>query len=136
MQRVACHQSTMLNIKQNNYLMHLNANNRSRIFAVMKKARGDSPNSVANVLHTPVSTFYGEDVLEGFAADAEFLGKSLPLYAWQEHSLYSQLMVALSARVFDSFMHNPFMPNKMQPVIKRYILHHVQIRGSDHCVKY
>ena len=28
------------------------------------------------VLHTPIGSFHGQDVLEGFAADTEHLGKS------------------------------------------------------------
>ena len=27
------------------------------------------------ILHTPVGSYYGQDILEGFAADAEYLGK-------------------------------------------------------------
>ena len=42
----------------------------------MKKLRGNSSNTVTSLLHTPVGTFHGDDVLEGFAADAEHLGKS------------------------------------------------------------
>ena len=33
-------------------------------------------NSSTTVLHTPVGVFHREDVLEGFAVDAEYLGKS------------------------------------------------------------
>ena len=42
----------------------------------MKKFRGESKNVMTTKLQTPVGTFYGEDILEGFAADAEFLGRS------------------------------------------------------------
>ena len=47
-----------------------------RIFAAIRKARGDPPPTMTSVLHTPVGTFSGPDVLEGLAADAEHLGKS------------------------------------------------------------
>ena len=42
----------------------------------MKKSRGESSRCVTSLLNTPVGTFQGSDVLEGFAADAEFLGRS------------------------------------------------------------
>ena len=42
----------------------------------MKKFRGESRSVMTTKLQTPVGTFYGEDILEGFAADAEFLGRS------------------------------------------------------------
>ena len=76
LQRLVRHEATLLNIKLNNNLMHLNNSDRSKIFAIVKKARGDYSNTMTNVLQTPVGTYYGEDVLEGFAADAEHLGKS------------------------------------------------------------
>ena len=42
----------------------------------MKKFRDESfSNRATSVLNTPVGTFYGEDILEGFAADAEHLGQ-------------------------------------------------------------
>ena len=56
--------------------MFSDRNNRNLVFAAMKRARGDSSNTVTSLLHTPVGSFYGEDVLEGFAADTEHLGKS------------------------------------------------------------
>lgn len=65
------------NIKQNNYLMHLNHTNRSKIFKFMKRMRGhDHSPAMTNVLNTPVGTYSDEDILEGFAADTEYLGKS------------------------------------------------------------
>ena len=42
----------------------------------MKKARGEKSNNVTSVLNTPVGPYLGDDVLEGFTADAEFLGMS------------------------------------------------------------
>ena len=65
------------NIKQNNYLMHLDHTNRSKIFKFMKRMRGhDHSPAMTNVLNTPVGTYSDEDILEGFAADTEYLGKS------------------------------------------------------------
>ena len=42
----------------------------------MKKFRGQSQAVMTSKLQTPVGTYQGEDVLEGFAADSEFLGRS------------------------------------------------------------
>ena len=41
----------------------------------MKKSRGERSKPPTNILKTPVGTYLGEDVLEGFAADAEHLGR-------------------------------------------------------------
>ena len=38
--------------------------------------RGQKPPSKPLKLETPVGTFWGGDVLEGFSADAEFLGRA------------------------------------------------------------
>ena len=65
----------MKSIRQNNELMQLTARDRSKIFSLIKKARGEVSNSTTNILHTPVGTYYDEDILEGFAADAEHLGR-------------------------------------------------------------
>ena len=76
LQRLLRHESNLSSIKQNNYLMHLNKFNKSKIFAALKKDRGVFSNTMTPVLHTPVGTFLGDDVLEGLASDTEHLGKS------------------------------------------------------------
>ena len=40
----------------------------------MNKFRGEESNTITSILHTPVSTFHNDDVLEGFASYAENLG--------------------------------------------------------------
>ena len=56
--------------------MFCTKHDRNKAYSILKKARGDFSNkATTSTLHTPVGTYYGEDVLEGFAADAEFLGK-------------------------------------------------------------
>ena len=42
----------------------------------MKKKQGNRPGSMTSVLHTPVGSYSHDDVLEGFAADTEHLGRS------------------------------------------------------------
>ena len=44
---------------------------------MMKKSRGERNKPPTNILKTPVGTYLGEDVLEGFATDAEHLGSQL-----------------------------------------------------------
>ena len=56
--------------------MSLKKKDQSRIFAAVKKFRGDNPSKMTPVLSTPIGTFHGDDVLEGFAADTEHLGRS------------------------------------------------------------
>ena len=62
-------------IRQNNHLMYSHTKNRNQVYAYMKKVRGAHSDTTTSTLHTPVGSFHGEDVLEGFAADAEHLGK-------------------------------------------------------------
>ena len=76
LQRLQRQEENYLHIREHNNLMNLDITNRSQIFAALKKSRGISNNKVTPVLHTPVGTYHGDDVLEGFAADAEHLGKS------------------------------------------------------------
>ena len=55
--------------------MHAHSNDRNKIYSTMKRLRNEPVKNMTNTLTTPVGTFYGEDVLEGFAADAEHLAK-------------------------------------------------------------
>ena len=63
-------------IQQNNLLMQLDHSNRSKIFSVLKHSSSNNTQKVTSLLHTPVGSYSGNDVLEGFAADAEYLGQS------------------------------------------------------------
>ena len=54
--------------------MRMDSSNRSQMVSMLKRNQGVT-SSTTSTLHTPVGTFYGGDVLEGFAADAEYLGK-------------------------------------------------------------
>ena len=76
LQRITRYEDNLQFIKQNHNLMHSNKNNRNKVYECMKKARGENSSNDTSVLFTPVGTYLGDDVLEGFTADAEFLGKS------------------------------------------------------------
>ena len=56
--------------------MYLDKGNKSKIFSFLRRKRGNTSHTMTTVLSTPVGTYSNEDVLEGFAADAEHLGKS------------------------------------------------------------
>jgi hypothetical protein len=62
-------------IKNNNGLMTAHRYDRSKVNARIKFLRGQRSSSKPLKLETPVGIFIGEDVLEGFSADAEYLGR-------------------------------------------------------------
>ena len=78
LQSLRRHEENLLTIYQNNYLMNLDRNNRSKMYNFMKRQHGykNSHSSMTNVLHTPVGSYTNDDILEGFAADTEYLGRS------------------------------------------------------------
>ena len=55
--------------------MHSTRHDRSSVYAMMKRERGAKTPGYTTLLHTPIGTYYGGDVLEGFAADAEHLAR-------------------------------------------------------------
>ena len=88
LQRLHRYHNNLASIRDNNYLMHLNKSDKSRIFAAVKKLRGKYSSTSPSVLHTPVGTYTDQDVLEGFAADAEHLGKSNEGSYWFDQGFY------------------------------------------------
>ena len=76
LQRIIRKQRNFFHIRQHNHLKFLDKKNRSKIFSAVRRFRCDPLNTTTPVLHTPVGNFHGGDVLEGFASDAEHLGKS------------------------------------------------------------
>ena len=77
LQRIYRQEKIFLHVKQHNHLMFLDQTRmRSKIFSYMKKIRGANSSTMTPVLHTPLATYQGEDILEGFAADTEYLGRS------------------------------------------------------------
>ena len=70
------YEENLRTIKQNHELMLSHRNDRNQVYASLKRARGDHSDNTTSVLDTPVGSYHGQDVLEGFAADAEHLGKS------------------------------------------------------------
>ena len=106
LQRLRRYEDFLQTVKQNHHLMHSYENDRSAVYANLKKARGDFSDSTTSTLHTPAGSYYGDDVLEGFAADAEHLGKSN-----EERSSFNRGFYTLckldNAYIFDFSKENP-----------------------------
>ena len=49
--------------------------NRSKMISLLKSNHATLPDKTTPILHTPVGSYYGQGILEGFADDAEYLGK-------------------------------------------------------------
>ena len=60
----------------NEKLMNCYSKDRKKVYAMMKSYRQKRSTLCTSRLETPVGTFYGSDILEGFASDAEYLGRS------------------------------------------------------------
>ena len=76
LQKLRRRQEHLQHISENMYLIHSSRHDRNKVYARMKRYRGEFQNTTTKLLITPVGSFSGLDVLEGFAADAEYLGKS------------------------------------------------------------
>ena len=106
LQRLRRYHHNLANIKHNNHLMQLSRSNKSQIFKAIKKFRGDYSSTMTTVLQTPVGTFTGSDVLEGFAADTEHLGKSNEGSIWFDQGFY-KLCKLDNIYVFELTSENP-----------------------------
>ena len=72
-QRLVRREENLKIIKHNNFIMGSLMRDKNRVYSRMKQLRGQQSSSIPPKLVTPVGTFVGDDVLEGFAADAEHL---------------------------------------------------------------
>ena len=68
-------ESNYKKIKENNFIMHADIGNKGDFFNRIKRICNTKYDQNVTVLNTPAGTYYGTDTLEGFAADAEILGK-------------------------------------------------------------
>ena len=60
--------------KTNNFLMNADINDKNKVFTKMKSIRREKTKAPTKLI-TPVGTYYGDDILEEFAADSENLGR-------------------------------------------------------------
>ena len=74
-QRARRYKDNLSFIFTNNELMRAEMSDRNIIYRKMKKLRGKTAHIKPSYLDTPVGVYHGEDILEGFAADAEHLGR-------------------------------------------------------------
>ena len=74
-QRIARAEENRKFLRLNNSLMQACPSDRNKVYRTLKSVRNTREKATTSLLETPVGTYSGSDVLEGFAADAEFLGK-------------------------------------------------------------
>ena len=90
LQIIQRYKQNLKSINHNNSLMHAHSNDRNKIYAKLKRLRNEPVKNMTNTLITPVGNYYGEDILEGFAADAEHLAKPNDGSGetWFDHNFY------------------------------------------------
>ena len=76
LQQVRRYDGSLADIKLNNEIMRAHSNDRNRVYSLMKESRGVSTGIVTSRLETPVGTYFGKDILEGFTPDAEYFGRT------------------------------------------------------------
>ena len=86
--------------------MNISKSNRGKIFSTLKRIRGDNSSTLPTVLNTPVGSFSGQDVLEGFAADTEHLGKTNDGETWFDQGFY-KLCKLDNIYIFELSAENP-----------------------------
>ena len=74
-QRIRRHLQNLKTIKNNNMLMHSHRADRKKHFKLIKSMLGSQPKKSLTTLKTSAGVYYGDDILEGFASDAELLGE-------------------------------------------------------------
>ena len=67
-------QHNLRTIRKNNELMHSNISDRNKHLQLVKKMRGSQAKKSLTALYTPAGKCFGNNILEGFARDAELLG--------------------------------------------------------------
>ena len=77
-QQIRRHSVNLKVIKLNNKLINTYKNERNKHLSLIQNIRGYKSRQRLTVLHTPSGDYYfGNEILEGFANDAELLGKSV-----------------------------------------------------------
>ena len=99
-QRVRREELDRASIQNNNTIMHCDGYDHDKMFKIMKRIRGDKFRTITNKLVTPVGTYYGDNVLEGFAADAEHLGKFVGECSDFDNDFY-RLCIVDNTYIFD-----------------------------------
>ena len=120
LQRLGRYEESLSNIKHNCSLMNAHAGDRNRIYTKMKKFRGEKSSSKPLKLETPVGLYLGDDVLEGFAADAEFLGRARGEGNMYDNEFYRLCMLD-NAYIFDfkeeKFLIPPMTKQRLEEIL-------------------
>ena len=74
-QQVRRHQDNLKTVRMNNLMMHTNSWDKNKYYSMIRTMRGQSKKHKLQELHTPAGVYYGQDILEGFAKDAELLAE-------------------------------------------------------------
>ena len=75
LQKLNRYEQTLKNIRLNNKLMNSHLHSKNQVYSTLKNLRSEKVKPPTQTLETPVGTYFGKDVLEGFAADTEYLGR-------------------------------------------------------------
>ena len=65
------------NIRFNNTIMNADYRNKNEFFNIIKNVRRCKKTQLPGTLNTPAGNYHGENILEGFAADAELLAHAV-----------------------------------------------------------
>ena len=99
-QQTRRYQHNLKTIRVNNELMNSFVSDRNKHFKLVKNIRGTQPKKVLKTLHTPVGEFFGNDTLEGFASDAEYLARLVGENPEYDNAFY-RLCVQDNQYIFD-----------------------------------
>ena len=64
-------------IRNNNIIMRADLKNKNEFFKIIRNIRKCKGTQYPSVLNTPPGTYRGNNILEGFTADAEYLGRAV-----------------------------------------------------------
>ena len=92
--------------------MHSHSHDRNKVYSVMKQARNEKSRSMTSILSTPVGVYHGEDILEGFAADAEHLARPNS-DCWFDNYFY-KLCKLDNCFIFDFLQTEPMVISEMK----------------------
>ena len=99
-QKLYRYENELAFIKTNNMIMYADKHNQKAFFKKIKSIRSSKTRDYPLTLSTPVGYYRGADTLEGFHADAEFLGKAVGEAKEYDNDFY-RLCILDNYYVFD-----------------------------------
>ena len=136
-------------VSNNNELMVSQISDRNQVYRKLKKMRNQSSSPVTSCLKTPVGVYHGVDILEGFAADAEHLGRDRGDCVQFDNDFYrlckmdnayifdfkqeNEIKIPpMSMQDFDNIIYKKMKPNKACDLYEVTVEH---IREAGHAAK-